>query len=436
MPRTEHSNECVSKKETCRYHPPPVNSTKFTLTQEERHHLCSSDAATNVVFYDSDDEPPTEAYSEHLSWRSDPSVTHSDWTIQIISSSASSAAATTASTANTTTTLKFDGPYSDNHTRNTSNSVLYHVHKNILSVGPRRSEYFVRLFEKLARFAECQSKRSTIELDELSSKAFPALLDFMYGGSSRPHQQEPSLQLDTHTATALHSLGSYFEMRLLKWRVRQFLIKDLSIETCAIYLEHACLLHDEKVKAAVGGYCAQHIQKLTKESPILQIWDPIFWMAVMMLLPRNDSRHASVLIAQFCRIHLERLDAETFLDLTNSKLLPELKTLVCPTLIRLENLVVGSRRRPRRDPVASTLSTSSSSSHSSSVSSGTSITSLQDRALTSISAARLRHPLSERPLALYTAQGPEFMAELLRRSLKELQSAYWKKKLEPEGYSL
>jgi hypothetical protein len=434
MPRTEHSNECVSKKETCRYPPPDVTLTKSTLTQKERHHPFSSDAVANVVLYDSDDEPPTEAYSEHLSWRLDPSATHSDWTIEIISYPASSAAATTTVAATTTnTSLNQDGPGNDSYTGNTSNSVLYHVHKNILSVGPRRSEYFVRLFQKLDRFAESQSNRSTIELDELSAKAFPVLLDFMYGGSSKPQQQqqqEPLLQLETHTATAVHSLGSYFEMRLLKWRVRQFLIKDVSIETCAIYLEHACVLHDEKIKAAVGGYCAQHIQKLSKESPILQIYDPIFWMAVMMLLPRNDSRQASVLMAQFCRIHWERLDAETFLELTDAKLLPELKTLVCPTLIRLENLVVGCRR----DSMAPT--SSSSSSHSSSVSSGTSITSLQDRALTSISTARLRHPLSERPLALYTAQGPEFMAELLRRSLKELQSAYWKKKLEPEGNSL
>jgi hypothetical protein len=49
----------------------------------------------------------------------------------------------------------------------------------MLAAGPRRSEYFARLFQQDGNFSESQNSTSRIELpDEIAAQAFPVLLDF------------------------------------------------------------------------------------------------------------------------------------------------------------------------------------------------------------------------------------------------------------------
>jgi len=117
--------------------------------------------------YDSDREPPAIDDDELQTWKLDPQESHSDWTIEIVSET---------TTEGGKVTTKTD---------------TYHVHKHVLSTGPRKSEYFTRLFQNEGRFAESQSKCSRIELHELAAKAFPAFLSFLYAPEIKKLHSEP-----------------------------------------------------------------------------------------------------------------------------------------------------------------------------------------------------------------------------------------------------
>jgi len=112
----------------------------------------SSNKATAPVAASKRKEPPStsdgeEEEEDRLDWRMDPHESRSDWTIEVVVGE------------------KTHG--------------TYHVHQNILSVGPKRSEYFAHLFQN-DNFAEQQTRLSRIRLELLAAKAFPAMLDYLY----------------------------------------------------------------------------------------------------------------------------------------------------------------------------------------------------------------------------------------------------------------
>jgi hypothetical protein len=57
----------------------------------------------------------------------------------------------------------------------------------VLANGPRRSEYFVPLFENDGNFSALQDKTSHIELNQLQVKAFPDFLDDYTYSTKRFH---------------------------------------------------------------------------------------------------------------------------------------------------------------------------------------------------------------------------------------------------------
>lgn len=108
----------------------------------------------------------------HLTWRRDPDKSLSDWTIVV-----------------TTGTSK--------------EPATYHVHKAVVGAGPRASQYFFRLF-KTQGLAESITSMSMFTLESSAARAFPDMLDFMYGHHSG------SLSATSDTAVALRHLANYF----------------------------------------------------------------------------------------------------------------------------------------------------------------------------------------------------------------------------------
>jgi hypothetical protein len=165
---------------------------------------------------------------ERLDWRLDPAESLSDWTIQIVVSGATAAAAAAAATTD------------------------YYVHKNVLAVGARKSEYFGRLF--LGCFAEAANCTSRIELHPLAATAFPAFLDYVYSDE---------LKISTETTTAAHYLAGNFENRRLRWEAKQFWKRDLAIATAGTYYEHSELFRDDKIATAVADLCVAQIDAIS-----------------------------------------------------------------------------------------------------------------------------------------------------------------------------
>ena len=95
---------------------------RTTMDEEEgtQHQGASGQKRKEVSSDEEELETLEEGESACLSWRSDPNVTYSDWTIEI----------------------QGKGQASDN-----LSTKVYHVHRNILSYGPKKSEYFERVFQ-------------------------------------------------------------------------------------------------------------------------------------------------------------------------------------------------------------------------------------------------------------------------------------------------
>ena len=85
-----------------------------------------------------------------LSWRQNPSESFSDWTIEAIEE-------------------EIGEP---NHGKST----LYHVHRRVLAVGPKKSEYFAKIFK-----SNGSANRTKLKLTKRQATVFPLALDYVYG---------------------------------------------------------------------------------------------------------------------------------------------------------------------------------------------------------------------------------------------------------------
>jgi len=167
--------------------------------------------------------PAAEEEDTPLSWRSAPEASLSDWRIVTKGADAQRAE--------------------------------YHAHRAILGVGPRKSDYFARLFTSAgAALAEGSGSTSTLELEQTAFDAFPAFLDFVYEGK---------LEVDAASAVALLHLAHYLLNRALFDKAQQFIQDALGpgddevlAFVAPVLLEQATLYVLEEVGEACVTVCA------------------------------------------------------------------------------------------------------------------------------------------------------------------------------------
>ena len=227
---------------------------------------------------------------------------------------------------------------------------LYHVHKNILSVGSKQSLYFARVFANKT-LQEHATSTSRIELDPLAADAFPILLDYIYSWNS----DAPAI---THeNAAALHHLGNYFEISRLRIQVQQFWKENMTFGECAMYYQHAIRFSDNKLQAAVAKICCsgnQPADVCTILSTVLSddphhpccVWELIrasdqrLWLKALKMNQGANNCCLSLLVSLFVEQqyqleeaaaakdddddHHHHLSAETFFKLTHKDWLPEI----------------------------------------------------------------------------------------------------------------
>ena len=258
------------------------------------------------VDYDSDQGPPPSTTTRLVgNWRLDPQASFSDWTIEILVQG-----------------VKHD---------------TYHVHKQNLAVGPRKSEYFAKLFEQGGRFSEAKDSTSRIELQALAADAFPQLLDYMYF-------PERKLEINTNSATALYSLAKYFDMRCLRWEAKQFWLSDIHEPkiACGVYYEHAWLLNENKILEVAAESCSRQIMIIPTTSRLVHVPDPNFWLQIFedKEISENCSCHLSMLIAEFALHNMDILNADMFHKLTDPQRLPIVDFRAALPLVDAERQIV------------------------------------------------------------------------------------------------
>lgn len=258
---------------------------------------------------DGDDDVSKVEREVVLSWRGDPLQTFSDWTIIVATS-------------------EFE-------------SRTYHVHKTILSVGPRSSRYFSRLFmEGSNRYNQSQSS-TRIELDEQDADSFPLFLDFMYDTSPDADDDESLIlnvneDFSTSNAVSLRHLARVFDCEGLMLAVNKFIQKDLSLKTGPVYLIQAHLYQDDRLIESAKRLCIENFSRLETRS-ITRLPLELFRSIMTAVIERSKgahditieeedalSYHLSEVVCQYFEKHPDRMTVTLLLELTNESVMPKI----------------------------------------------------------------------------------------------------------------
>ena len=253
----------------------------------------SNDDTTTVV----NTEP--EDLSEKLlllSWR-DPRKTGSDWTIVVVTNSDTDdeeEEAVEAAAATTTT---------------------YHVHKRILSVGPRSSRYFANVFHNEAgrpqqhRYNQSQSTRITLDAHDAAS--FPVLLDFMYdptyqqqqqqqnsGTGDNEEEEEPGSMgtfavaedLTPVHGVSLRHLARVFACEGLMVAVTKWIHHDMSGHTGPVYYVQAQVYGDDELFESAKRFCLEQFVQLETKT-LLQLPLALFRSLIVEVINTTTTQH-------------------------------------------------------------------------------------------------------------------------------------------------
>jgi len=289
--------------------PPIARPKSGSNTQSYMFGSCGALLGESYFSADGDDDISKVEKELVLSWRGDPLQTFSDWTIIVATS-------------------EFD-------------SRTYHVHKSILSVGPRSSRYFSRLFMKGCNQYNQSQSSTRIELDEQDADSFPLFLDFMYDTSPDADDDE-SLTLNvnedftTSNAVSLRHLARVFDCEGLMLAVNKFIQKDLSLKTGPVYLEQAHLYQDERLIESAKRLCIENFSRLDTRS-ITRLPLELFRSIMTAVIDRSKSAHdisveeedalsyhLSEVVCQYFEKHPDRMTVELLLELTNESVMPKI----------------------------------------------------------------------------------------------------------------
>lgn len=257
--------------------------------------------------YDNEEEVVETEPEQELTWRLDPVVSLSDWTIRVFN-------------------------------KETRQPELYYVHKNVLAVGRRKSEYFVRYFLSHDNLNSNQTS-SDIWLESVASDVMPNFLDYLYSTAGE-------LEIDTDSAVGLRHLAQYFGNRVLHQKVMKFVTNDLTMDNVLVYYQNSVPLDDEKISELASTKCAENILSIDKTNELLMHVDPSFFRRIMAA-PSIDSKekqyHISLLLAEYCLLNKEHLDDQDFTRLTSDRGLPVVHYNAALTFMEMEaDLVVSN----------------------------------------------------------------------------------------------
>jgi len=246
---------------------------------------------------------------ERLSWRGDPLQTFSDCTIIVAIS-------------------EFE-------------SRKYHVHKTILSFGPRSSRYFSRLFMEGSNLYNQSQSSTRIELDERDADMFPLFLDFMYDTSPDANDNE-SLNLNVKedfspsNAVSLRHLARVFDCEGLMLAVNKFIKNDLSLNTGPVYLIQAHLYQDDRLVKSAKRLCIENFTSLETRS-ITRLPQELFRSIMTAVIERSKgahdisieeedalSYHLSEVVCQYFEKYPDRMTVKLLLELTDESVMPKI----------------------------------------------------------------------------------------------------------------
>ncbi|KAL7547905.1 hypothetical protein ACHAWF_011174 [Thalassiosira exigua] len=190
----------------------------------------------------------------------------------------------------------------------------YHLHRVNLAVGCRSCDYFAHLFQR----KNAANSEHSIEVPISCLPAIPAMLDYIY-------HPDPRISVHATTATAipLRHIGTLLGNRSLFDSATAFLHVDLRPETAIDYLQYSELYQQKKLANVCVRICAECFDELK-----------VTWFASLApylmkrilyssyFLQSLDRRVLCSRIASYCRCQLHKIDREMLLTLTRIEVMP------------------------------------------------------------------------------------------------------------------
>mmetsp|Transcript_25077 Transcript_25077/g.54051 ORF Transcript_25077/g.54051 Transcript_25077/m.54051 type:complete len:543 (+) Transcript_25077:188-1816(+) len=279
---------------------------------------------------DDDDWDDDSEKEEPLTWSSDEPSNFCDWTIEVARIYPPTAAVVS----------KCTGREKQSHNKHSSREQKgkelnradsrplaqhYHVHKAILSVGPRRSEYFATLF-KQSHLSEFATNTSSINLEVSAADAFPAILDYIYS--------DKKVKFTTKNATAIRHLAHYFGIRSL-WKCASLYIRgDFTLETAPIYLTESILYHDEKLEHASIDILAERIEELNRRT-LTKLPPSSFERIILSPKLKCRSKKLSELVLKYCQTQGGAVDMTLLMKCTRCEVMPSVSRKVALPLLKV-----------------------------------------------------------------------------------------------------
>lgn len=263
-----------------------------------------------------------------LSWRLDPDESLSDWTVKVRSSPDLEGSPTKyfhryQTYCNKRSEVQQMYPPSRG---DISSTKMYFVHRAQLAVGPRRSEFFVNVFQTMkypnmqqkrddsdsGRGISSKNKSTRIELIPAAASCFPIMLDYIYSGE---------LAINTDSAVALRRLAASFGVRDMFRETTQFIQRDLTPNTATKYLLEAEKFKNHKIQSTAMNIIASNFLSIKLTALVCippELMKDIIQSAKLFV---NDEIKFSTRIASYCRCVEDELTLTLLESFTSSKIL-------------------------------------------------------------------------------------------------------------------
>jgi hypothetical protein len=239
-----------------------------------------------------------ETLSQPLSWRDDPSISLSDWTIV--------------------------ASFGDEQR-------TCHVHRSVLGAGTRQCQYFCSLF----RQSSCQEHSNSTSQFHFSSleelDGLESLLDFLYSGSYEVTGDNP--------VVARH-LALYFQCQAFMSHVNQYIAHDLTPDRAAWYLMEAKKFKDDRLVLSATQLCAH---SLVDVSDLHLLSTSLFQSILDSPDLQCNSRVLSLKVNTYlASLGCQDITARLLHDFTKTEIMPDIDAVAARGLLHLLKTIDAS----------------------------------------------------------------------------------------------
>ena len=203
----------------------------------------------------------------------------------------------------------------------------YYVHKHMMAIGPRSSQYMNEVF------AAENTPNFHVTLDEKTSSLIPKILDYIYC-------DEYDIIITMDNAIALRQLAKMFKIVPLEMKAVRFILQDMGIQNMVTYVSDCCYFDDVEVTKAVVEKCTANIGSIPISDRLWVVMEPELFLQIVsspQIDRRSRSKHLSVLLREYLELHQYEITVEMFVTLTSDSIIPIVDRSVALPLIELSN---------------------------------------------------------------------------------------------------